>query len=421
MTYLLTIFNFIIYQTLLFFSFVQRNKDKKKLIYFGSISAIVLLCLCLCVNQSLCIPLFGLQWNVTIALILGIDLLLFLPIVTKKNKVIAILLLPFLIDFISKILLVLFFKLPFAEVNKVGYFYFSFLLILLQIFIEIVIFIVYHLIVKIYLYKENITSLLILISLVIVELIAFFLINYNLSSLVILNQSSFMYIVLFNIVLIVLFVITIVSAYFLEKNIQKKYQQINQYKENILEMNFQKIYIESQEQLFMMRHDIANVIESIQTYNNPETEEIKNNLAAAIRETKVFYTNHKLLNSILVNKMHEAKNSSIEIQPSVQIHRDLNIANNDLISLICNLLDNSMEAVRDLENKTIGLEIGTTDTTLDIMVENAYSSNTKKKKENPQYHGFGLKIIQSIVSKYHGTYKVEKTNTNFITIIRIKV
>ena len=378
-----------------------------------------LILLCIFMNQPLTLPLFGLQWNILLASCIALELLFLIPVFHRKKEAAISLVIPFFIDLIAKEIVSIVFNIPFSELNRSEYFYFTTYLFIVIILFYIISFFIFKIIANRNRYEEDKSFLIIIFILAGIEIVSFFIINYNLSKFVITNPSSYNYTIFFNLLLILLFAITIVSSMILYKKIKDKYAKINRMKEELLEKNYQDIYIESQEELFKLRHDLANIVETIRTYQIPEIKEIKDDLAKKLREQKVFYTENKLINSILVNKIKIAKEKQIIVETNISIHHEICISNTDIISLLSNLIDNGIEALENETDKKLILEIGTTEDDIEILVKNTCHAIQKTKKSNPKYHGFGIKIIKEIINKYDGYYTSFLENEMYTTMIVI--
>ncbi len=420
MYYLLSITNLILLQILLYFSFVLTKKDLRKNIIYGLLCITCLTGLCIFLNHSLIFPIAGLQWNILFPLIATIQIVGTVFLSNKKAHTLIALVIPSIIDLLTKAILCLFLNISFNEMNRVGYFYFTGYLLLLQVFIELFLFFIYQFWKEKTTYDDTKYTIYLMIGLMMIELLSFVFINFNISSIIIINQSSYIHIILLNVFLVILLITTLIFFYLLQKSIKKKYSEINQYKEELLTKNYQDIYIEKQEELFKLRHDMANMIESINTYNKNDLQAVKQELTDKLQEHKFFYTKDSMINAILVNKLNLAKGKGITIETEITIDRELNLSKTDVISLFSNLLDNAIEALEREDNKKLILNIGTTADTLEILVKNSCHSLEKTKKENPKYHGFGLKIIKEIVRKYNGTIQTLIENEMYTTIIVIE-
>lgn len=97
----------------------------------------------------------------------------------------------------------------------------------------------------------------------------------------------------------------------------------------------------------------------------------------------------------------------------------------DLCALLGNLLDNAIEAVKKVDGKRyIKLKFLQTANYVNILVKNNYDnifSDLSTTKENKYAHGFGLKTINSIVSKYEGSNEIISKDKEFLISILLKI
>ncbi len=102
----------------------------------------------------------------------------------------------------------------------------------------------------------------------------------------------------------------------------------------------------------------------------------------------------------------------------------------DIYSLFGNILDNAIDAVKDLEKeqKTIRLKIKSVGNIISISSKNFYDQELtienglpKSNKGDSNYHGFGLKSVRSIAEKYNGSMNISTENNVFeITLMFIQ-
>ena len=134
------------------------------------------------------------------------------------------------------------------------------------------------------------------------------------------------------------------------------------------------------------------------------------------------FTDDASLNILLNQKASAAEKYGVTFSTDISFPTDGKILISDLNSLISNLCDNAIEACATLPEAHIDLSIHKVKAYLIITVSNTCNGDVcrnnpgfRTHKSNPEFHGLGLKIIKSIVEKYHGNYKVSSTETLFIT------
>lgn len=122
------------------------------------------------------------------------------------------------------------------------------------------------------------------------------------------------------------------------------------------------------------------------------------------------YSNHKLVNAIINRYAKVFSDSGITFNCDIRNIDFSFINDNDLTSLLDNLLENALEASRDSEEKKVDLLIAPTNVNyISISLSNTCSTApnikngkliTTKKKSAP--HGYGIKSIKRIADKYSG-------------------
>ena len=145
------------------------------------------------------------------------------------------------------------------------------------------------------------------------------------------------------------------------------------------------------------------------------------------------YSNHKLVNAIINRYVKVFADSGITFNCDIRNIDFSFIDDNDLTSLLDNLLENALEASRDSEEKKVDLLIAPTNVNyISISLNNTCSVApcsvapnikngkliTTKKKSAP--HGYGIKSIKRIADKYDGDVSFDyetETKTFQIRII----
>ena len=208
---------------------------------------------------------------------------------------------------------------------------------------------------------------------------------------------------------------------------QKEYDSAEYYKMLLKQDENQKILI----------HDIKkhlNAIALLNEQNSPDRVQsyIEHLLEFSDFKSSVRICNNDLLNAILCKYKSECEALNISISIDVRNNSIDFMEDSDISALFCNLMDNAIESASKAHNSFIDLSViqheGTTHTL--ITMENSCrinpftnnSSMLKTTKRDSHRHGFGMKSIRKIVSKYKGDMSIYYDNekTSFHTIIIIK-
>lgn len=193
------------------------------------------------------------------------------------------------------------------------------------------------------------------------------------------------------------------------------------------------------------KHDFFNHLNAIQAIcvlNKPDAvERIKkyiNNLTNSLSSSyRIFDTGNIYIDGLLLVKSNYAYENNINFEVEVEAPLSLlGIKDNDLISIISNIIDNAFDSFMTSEkkdNKAISLctYIENNEYIISIanngpkipenhiskIFENGFSTKKDKKE-----HGFGLYIVKSMVKKYDGDIQVSSTDeeTEFIMKFPLK-
>ena len=136
-------------------------------------------------------------------------------------------------------------------------------------------------------------------------------------------------------------------------------------------------------------------------------------LQAPVRNlTATVWTGDETADYLINSKAAMAEEAGIRFQAQVEFPRRTNIRSVDLCAILGNLLDNAIEAARqvtDPSGRTVALTIRRIHQMLVIKVENSFSSapvqengELKTTKTEGGLHGWGLKSAQTAAEKYDG-------------------
>jgi len=128
--------------------------------------------------------------------------------------------------------------------------------------------------------------------------------------------------------------------------------------------------------------------------------------------SNLYDTSHLVINIIINQKHQQAKSKGITIIFLLDMLKDINIEDDDLVILLSNLLDNAIEACEkiDEEKKIIYFRMQIEENSVVIATKNPIVSPFEKTegktltstKDNPEQHGMGVVNIDQVVRKYNG-------------------
>lgn len=129
------------------------------------------------------------------------------------------------------------------------------------------------------------------------------------------------------------------------------------------------------------------------------------------------------MDAVLNSKLEEADREGIRIELEHQIDGQIRVDDGDLSTLIGNLMNNAMEAVRQMESKErrIDLQIRSDETVFFMEISNPYTGVRRKtgkdhyqtQKPDRQFHGMGLLQVKRTAHKYGGKVMICDQNNCF--------
>lgn len=195
--------------------------------------------------------------------------------------------------------------------------------------------------------------------------------------------------------------------------------------------NYYNLMKEQKEELHKIRHDIKNIMVSFQNISEEYKEEIQKYLTEnSYSEDDIqINTGTPIVDAILYDKGKIAIQKDIDFQVGIEPEIFSLMENIDICILLCNLLDNAIEASEKcLQNRYIYVEARKVSGSILLKIRNSKSNEIllheerfKTSKYHKDRHGYGMKNIQTIIDKYDGEKQVKYTEEEFqITILLSK-
>lgn len=126
-----------------------------------------------------------------------------------------------------------------------------------------------------------------------------------------------------------------------------------------------------------------------------------------------------LCDTVLKLKADECGRKGIRIDIDADIPSELKLTDIELCSLICNLLDNAIEASEDMKGAYIQFYAGTRKDYLFFSVSNMASAE-HVKRERRTGRGLGLEIVYNIARRYNGELFTEYDGKEFKTEVMVE-
>lgn len=181
-------------------------------------------------------------------------------------------------------------------------------------------------------------------------------------------------------------------------------------REHIMELN------KSYKEIRKIKHDMLNhygIVEYMLT-NNQSSECIKyiKELRSRAENVPMYYATGNVIGDAVINqKMYATRDEKIKYDLQIKFPSKMTIEEVDLGTLLVNLIDNAIEAVREVETeeRCIKINIHPHHNKLLINIVNTVANNPiqdnkliRRKKDNKYEHGYGLLNIKYVVNKYEG-------------------
>jgi len=200
---------------------------------------------------------------------------------------------------------------------------------------------------------------------------------------------------------------------------------------------YYEMLLSQHENQSILIHDIKKHLQSINMLNDKK-EHDKINLyihelmrSSDLKEVSQL-CDHEMLNAILTRYGRSCLDKHIAFHVDIRSGIINFIADADITSLFCNLLDNSIEAAEHIPDSFIEVSAYRREKTPFVVITivnssrknpfDAQSGKLHTTKFNKGKHGFGIKSIRKIIVKYHGDIQMYYNNNTltFHTIITLK-
>lgn len=173
-----------------------------------------------------------------------------------------------------------------------------------------------------------------------------------------------------------------------------------------------EVYAAQRKRLHEFKNHMGCVQGLLEKRNYTQAEEyLKNINGNWVEEIDYINVNHAVINSVLNQKFKVAKAKKIPLILSLSDQQNFPMADEDIVVILANLLDNAIEACERLEEGKRFVKLGMENTRGDFLltVKNPVAAEVKvvgnrilTSKENPAEHGIGLSNVETAVKKYGG-------------------
>lgn len=227
-----------------------------------------------------------------------------------------------------------------------------------------------------------------------------------------------------------------INQYNQKKNMEFTEMQLLLQQESDSARYYEMLRLQNENQRILI-HDIKKHLQSIEMLNEQKehgkiSTYIQQLVLSSDLKESSRLCDHEMLNSILCRYMQQCTDSHITFHVDIRSGTTDFIADNDLTSLFCNLLDNAIAAASIIPDSFIEINTSKREKTsfVVITVINSCRKNPFLRKDrqlrtdktDKNRHGFGLKSIRKAVNKYHGNMQMyyNDDTLTFHTIITLK-
>ena len=187
------------------------------------------------------------------------------------------------------------------------------------------------------------------------------------------------------------------------------------------------------EEIRTIRHDMKNQIVYLKELFAKSYEEgmsYADNMIDKINSMqKLINTDRFAFDAVVNTKFGEAADKGISIVYNITCSLDNSMEDDDMVSLLGNVLDNAIEACEQVQGrKEIYLEVKEAGSYLLIVVKNTISQSVMENnpdlnstKKDKGYHGLGTKSVKKIAEKYNGFVTYEDKSDEFVFKIMLLV
>ncbi|OJG74479.1 hypothetical protein RV12_GL002536 [Enterococcus quebecensis] len=226
-----------------------------------------------------------------------------------------------------------------------------------------------------------------------------------------------------------LFLIILCMTYY-EKEEEKERIEL---KREMSQENFNRVR-EIYEANAKVYHDLNNHL--LVLHNMIEQEETKKaleyitNISEPILETyyQKEFTSNSVINLLLNRKIELMIKENISYEIEIDVPIVLKIADNDMVTILANILDNAIEACEKIQegDRMIKLTIKKIKQMMFIKLENTFLEEYqiqghiwKSSKIKTKHHGWGMKSVVTVVEKYEGIITNKTQGNMFIVVISL--
>ena len=217
-----------------------------------------------------------------------------------------------------------------------------------------------------------------------------------------------------------------VNEVYLQKLERKSIKQRVAMYENQLE-----IMKQSQKNIKALNHDMKNHLMLISSYIESKEYNKAQEYIGDINDCMTvsgqhIHTGNQEVDAIMNYMITKAENKGCQVETHIEIPNIGFMEKVDLNILLCNLLDNAIEALEKVEERYLHISMKYKQGVFVVRMQNSYDGTLYKqdekyitRKQDAKNHGIGLENVNEIIMKYNGKQVIETTDSQFIITIML--
>jgi len=223
--------------------------------------------------------------------------------------------------------------------------------------------------------------------------------------------------------IVVFYLYDIISSSYETKKQKEEYEKLI-----VWQRQYYETLSENQNVIRKIKHDMQNNLQVVSSMiDDMEYEKAKGYLGELLNEqsrvNRLVSTGNDAIDTVLNIKFSLAEQLGIEVKKDINIPSMIPISYHDSIKIFGNLLDNSINALRNdkIEDRVIKWFMFYNANALVIQVSNPYIGKPVKYNNDSFWHGLGLDIVKATVEKYNGTFDVSDDGSVFTVNILLYI
>ncbi len=222
---------------------------------------------------------------------------------------------------------------------------------------------------------------------------------------------------------VVFYLYDIISSSYETKKQKEEYEKLIMW-----QRQYYETLSDNQNVIRKIKHDMQNNLQVVSSMiDDEEYGKAKEYLGELLKEqsrvNRVVSTGNDAIDTVLNIKFSLAEQLGIEVKKDINIPSMIPISYQDSIKIFGNLLDNSINALRNdnIEDRVIKWFMFYNANALVIQVSNPYIGKPVKYNKDSFWHGLGLDIVKTTVEKYNGTFDVSDDGSVFTVNILLYI